>query len=296
MTFLSIRRGARQGAVWRVECCPQPFELHSLANEERSRRFVFEYSMQLAASLNSSSPRLTDRNCSKGLNRMWEYQDEHKYNIFAALIADGPLSSSFSLFLSADMWISYGTYSQYIVHVYRKWLRYSASQIDEAPSSWRLVNAQPLPSSANLRPFFVPFCLPVVPSKTLAVFSWLVIVNEFSTISFWDLCKFSDVTMSDSSRCRKYLSNPDEDILQCRCEQRRQDTRGFTTLRDDKKSSHRLCQLGIFLFGRAFLAIRRHAVRRGVALSLSALSMSLCCFARGEYKSSTPPRYLLRNA
>ncbi|KAK9299392.1 hypothetical protein QLX08_007564 [Tetragonisca angustula] len=29
------------------------------------------------------------------------------------------------------------------VCVYCKWLRYSASQIDETPSLWRLVNAQP---------------------------------------------------------------------------------------------------------------------------------------------------------
>jgi len=45
------------------------------------------------------------------------------------------------------------------VGVYRKWLRYSAGQIDEAPSSWRLVNAQSLPSSStNPRPRarFVP--------------------------------------------------------------------------------------------------------------------------------------------
>jgi len=184
--------------------------------------------------------------------------------------------------------------SQYIVHVYRKWLRYSASQIDEAPSSWRLVNAQPLPSSTNLRPFSVPFCLPVVPSKTLAVFSCLVIVNEFSTTSFWDLCKFSRLSnfhfCHDVRFVENIYSSPDE-ILQClRCEQRRQDVQGFTTLRGDKKSSNLLCQAAIFPFRRVFLVIRRHGSTRGRAFAVG--FVNVISLLRVSHAENINPRHL----
>lgn len=57
---------------------------------------------------------------------------------------------SFSLFLFSSLCRYVGfLWRWHTVGVYRKWLRYSASQIDEAPSSWRLVNAQPLFPSVN---------------------------------------------------------------------------------------------------------------------------------------------------
>jgi len=123
------------------------------------------------------------------------------------------------------------------------------------------------------------------PSKALAIFSQLVIVDEFSTSS-WDLWKFSvenwrwfveNSSPALTRSCNVYIA------------------KWFMTLHDDKKSSNRLCQLCHFsLHGAHFSQLRRGSTR-GRAFAVGFVNViSLLRVSHAE--NVNPLRYLLQNA
>lgn len=95
---------------------------------------------------------------SGGICNEYENKNSRKKNEHFLWVRLAPAVSRFCFFyyfffycrwIPADPRISHGCDT---VGVYRKWLRYSASQIDEAPSSRRLVNAQPPSRSPSFYP------------------------------------------------------------------------------------------------------------------------------------------------